>query len=259
MKKNLKLKKAITILLVSSVFLTGCSNEELNNDPWKSIETAIDNIEKKSNELLKETGDYLQKAVKDLMERIDGTVDEEIETPTSSNGTNNYLETYRSKALEVAFNEIPRNYDFGFDSEAETYLLKRLNDYRTENGLNPLEFRQDLSESARYKSLAMLQYDYFSHDNPNLGGKPFDYLMWDVLDLSYTSVGENLAFIGNSSPDMKIEAEELFQGWKNSPSHNEQMLNPYHKYIGIGVIRSDKTGPYFDGYKAIIGTQHFGG
>ena len=160
--------------------------------------------------------------------------------------------------MKNAYLDIPLNYDYKFDAQGEEYLLEKLNSYRDENGLSPLIRRDDLSQSSRYKSLAMLQYDYFSHENPNFNGKPFDYLFWEVLGLKYASIGENLAFVAKQGFVNRVEAEELFEGWKNSPSHNAQMLTKDHKYVGIGVVRAKETGLYYKGYKALIGTQHFG-
>jgi len=259
MKKKFKKHKIISLFLIVSLALTGCTNEELNGNIWKDFEKTIDEIVERGTEIIEDVSDYVENAWKHLEDIINGIKPDDVETAEVSPEKNSYLDQYKSRAIENAFGEIPKNYEFTFDSDAEAYILKRLNDYREENGLKPLELRADLTQSAKYKSLAMLQYDYFSHDNPNLSGKSFDYLIWDVLKLSYTSIGENLAFVGNSSQMNQIEAEELFLGWKNSPAHNEQMLNPYHQYVGIGVVRSNYSGPYFKGYKVLIGTQHFGG
>ncbi|MGB4588803.1 MAG: CAP domain-containing protein [Clostridiaceae bacterium] len=269
MKKKFKKNKIVSFLLILSLFLAGCTSEEFNGNIWKDFEKTIDQIVERGNEIIEDVSNYVEKAWENLEDMINGTEPDDVQTSEGNSGNvetlqenpvkNDYLDQYKSRAIEDAFGEIPKNYEFTFDVDAEAYLLKRLNDYREENGLEPLELRADLTQSAKYKSLAMLQYDYFSHDNPNLNGKTFDYLMWEVLKLSYTSIGENLAFVGNSSPLNKIEAEELFLGWKNSPAHNEQMLNPYQKYIGIGVVRAKYSGPYFKGYQVLIGTQHFGG
>lgn len=259
MKNRFKRSKLISLLLVLSLTLVGCTNEAQYRNIWKDIEKTVDEVVERGNEIIEDVSNYLEKAWNRLEEIINGTVPSDVQTTERSPDQNSYLVQYKSRAFEDAFRKIPKNYEFTFDGDAEAYILKRLNDYREENGLKPLELREDLTESAKYKSLAMLQYDYFSHDNLNLGGKSFDYLMWNVLKLSYTSIGENLAFFGNSSQFTQIEAEELFMGWKNSPAHNEQMLNPYHQYVGIGIVRADHSGPYFKGYKVLIGTQHFGG
>lgn len=153
---------------------------------------------------------------------------------------------------------LPEKYGYTYDEEGEMELLAMINEYRKEHGLQSLEMRDNLRASARYKSNAMLQLDYFEHSNPNFEGKGFDYLIWDVFGLKYTVIGENLASFGKSGPSEEIDVSELFEGWKSSPDHNAQMLNPDFRYTGIGLVRSTSSGSRFKGYRTLLGTQHFG-
>ncbi len=254
-----KFKKSMMVILLFITLFTsvGCSGNIEEN--LQKAEDFINTIEERGKVFFRGLGNALEDAVRELLDQ-NSIIKEEEETSNKEviDDTNFEDYVFVSQAMESAYLEIPITYDYDFDSDAETYLLDRLNKYREENGLGPLEIRKDLSQSSRYKSLAMLQYDYFSHDNPNFKGKPFDYLFWDVLKLKYSSIGENLAFVAKQGFINRVEAEELFQGWKNSPSHNAQMLTKVHKYVGIGVVRAKETGPYYKGYKALIGTQHFG-
>ena len=253
----------LTVLLTGAI-LTGCS-QDLDKQ-IDIVEESINNFEEKANKFFDSLGDILDEGFGKIVEyAVDLREDvleeepeetEEIQTEQLENNEINL--NYVSRSMEQAFLEIPYKYAYEFDLDDENYILERLNTYREEYGLHPLEQREDLSQSARYKSLAMLQYDYFSHDNPNLGNKPFDYLLWNKLDLKYTGIGENLAFVSNSAFSNNIQAEELFTGWQNSDGHNKQMLSPVHRYIGIGVVRSTESGAYFKGYKVLLGTQHFG-
>jgi uncharacterized protein YkwD len=153
---------------------------------------------------------------------------------------------------------LPKKYGYTYDEEGEKELLEMINSYRRENGLQALELRDNLHASARYKSNAMLQLNYFEHTNPNFEGRGFDYLLWDVFGLKYTVIGENLASVGKSGPGEEIGVAELFEGWKSSPDHNAQMLNPDFRYTGIGLVRSTSSGSRFKGYRTLLGTQHFG-
>lgn len=168
------------------------------------------------------------------------------------------MEPFANAHLRRAFLALPDRYDFYFDGEAEAENFRLLNDYRRENGLPALVWRKDLAQAARYKSLAMLQHDYFSHSNPNLGNKDFDELLWEELNLKYTGIGENLAFIAKDGRQNDIPAEDLFRGWQESPGHNAQMLSRDHRFVGIGVVRGLESGSTYKGYKPLIGTQHFG-
>lgn len=247
----------VFLLFFLMFFSVGCVGGLEEN--LQIAEDYINQFEKKSSEFFRNLGDSLENLVNDFLEDKD-TPPEAVETDhlETVNSTDFEAIQFVSLAMKEAFIEIPITYAYEFDEAGENYLLERLNNYRKENGLLPLEWRDNLAQSSRYKSLAMLQYDYFSHDNPNFEGKPFDYLFWDVLDLKYASIGENLAFVAKQGFINRIEAEELFEGWKNSPSHNAQMLTKDHKYVGIGVVRAKETGVYYKGYKALIGTQHFG-
>ncbi|MFH5836627.1 CAP domain-containing protein [Proteiniclasticum sp. C24MP] len=264
MMKKSKRYPLLLILLLTGVLLTGCGKDL--EEQMNVVEESINRFEEKANEFFDTLGDSLDEVIENVTEYIENLLQEEpadeIEEPEDVQSEGLAHEAldmdYVSRSMEEAFREIPYRYDYAFDVESEDYILERLNTYREEYDLHPLERREDLSQSARYKSLAMLQYDYFSHDNPNLGNRPFDYLLWRKLDLKYSGIGENLAFVSNSAFSTSIHAEELFTGWQNSDGHNKQMLSPIHKYIGIGVVRATESGSYFKGYKVLLGTQHFG-
>lgn len=256
-RKNL----SILLLILLGLSVSGCGRtieEQMN-----TFEEFINRIEERSNEFFDRLGDTTEEvidrvteSINDFFDERDGEREEGLDPVTSNEGP--YVMTFVSRKMEEAFKELPQYHEYEFDLEAENYILERLNTYRAENDLHPLERREDLSQSARYKSLAMLQHDYFSHDNPNLSDRPFDHLMWDKLGLKYVGIGENLAFVSNSGFVNNIKAEELFVGWQNSDGHNRQMLSPTHRFIGVGVVRSKESGQYFKGYKVLLGTQHFG-
>src|SRR3989304_4819130 len=58
-------------------------------------------------------------------------------------------------------------------SGEEQALLEYVNDYRIENGLNPLTISPTLTEAARWMSQDMADSDYFSHTD-SLSRSPFD-------------------------------------------------------------------------------------
>lgn len=153
-------------------------------------------------------------------------------------------------AAEVA------TYAVTYLSDVETEILRLVNEYRMANGLNALEVRADLNKSARYKSKAMIEHNYFSHDNPQDGNVSFSGLMINVFKYNhYSGFGENLASQYGSS--IKGNAEKFFLQWKNSDGHNKNMLDPNWKYMGIGVAYTSKAGSTFKNYAAALATQHF--
>jgi len=147
-------------------------------------------------------------------------------------------------------------YAVTFLSNSENELIRLVNEYRVANGLNALEVRADLNKSARYKSKAMIEHNYFSHDNPQDGNVSFSGLMINVFKYNhYSSFGENLA--AQYGGGTNGSAEKFFLQWKNSPGHNDNMLNPNWKYMGIGVANTSKAGSAFKYYPAALATQHF--
>ena len=67
----------------------------------------------------------------------------------------------------------------------------------------------------------------FSHTRPD--GQTAGTVVKEVTGLNY-NCGEN---IGHG----QFNAKEIFNAWKNSPGHNNLMLNEGGKAVGIGFIR----------------------
>jgi len=110
------------------------------------------------------------------------------------------------------------------DSEEQAFL-QLINTYRQQNGLQPLNLSPSLTTAAELHSQDMADKNYFSHTS--LDGRTFVQRMRNAGYTYDTSVGENIA-AGYST------AEGVFNGWKNSPPHNANMLRPEFKVIGIG-------------------------
>ena len=129
------------------------------------------------------------------------------------------------------------------DAEEQAFL-KLINDYRTTNGLGTLQASITLTNAAKWMSNDMAVKGYFDH-NDSTGRDPFTRMRNFGYNYN-TWMGENIA-AGYS------DATNTFNQWKNSPGHNENMLNPNFKVIGIGRIVN--TGAYYRYYW----TTDFGG
>lgn len=108
--------------------------------------------------------------------------------------------------------------------EIEMQVIKLVNQERTKNGLRPLAPNWELSRVARFKSEDMRDRQYFSHTSPTYGS-PFTMIR--NFGLSFTAAGENIA-AGQST------AQQVMQGWMNSPGHRQNILNPQFTQIGVG-------------------------
>lgn len=118
----------------------------------------------------------------------------------------------------------------------EMALLQQINTYREANGLADLTLSPTLGAAARHHSESMATFNYFdsSHDLRFEGPDQDQTISWQqnianagYPDNTHTSRAENLA-AGYES------AAETLQQWQNSPSHNEHLLSPKYKAIGIG-------------------------
>ncbi|MCI8396589.1 MAG: hypothetical protein HFJ52_02695 [Clostridia bacterium] len=119
-------------------------------------------------------------------------------------------------------------------NEEEEETLRLINKYRKENGLSELKTFAKLQEVAKLKAKDLVENEYFSHTSETLG-TPFKMLQ--VNEIDYKIAGENLA--GNTTPERAVES------WKNSPSHNKNILDKKYDYTGICVIESPMYGKVF--------------
>lgn len=109
----------------------------------------------------------------------------------------------------------------------EARLLYLINEERKEQKVRPLTYSKQLSISAEMKAIDMYEHNYWGHVSPD-GVEPWGFFLSAGYD--YTNAGENLAreFCG---------ADDLFEAWKNSKEHYENMISDHFEEIGIGIYR----------------------
>lgn len=127
----------------------------------------------------------------------------------------------------------------------EAELLRLINDYRQENGLDPLARSDTLNRAAAWKSAHMADNDYFGHEDAGLG-RSFDGRIRDCGYTANTWLGENIA-AGNRL------ATDTFEQWRISSGHNATMLSS--NFVAIGIGRAHNADSQFDWYW----TAEFGG
>lgn len=113
--------------------------------------------------------------------------------------------------------------DATMDSEEQAFLTL-INNHRAQNGLGPLTASYMLTKAAAWKSKDMATNNYFAHDDLSRNW------VQRIRDCGYgfnTYLGENIA-AGYTT------AQQVFDGWKNSPGHNANMLGANYTTIGIG-------------------------
>jgi uncharacterized protein YkwD len=111
-------------------------------------------------------------------------------------------------------------------------ILQLINDYRAQNGLHPLTWSDKLAAFGQSRADDMIARDYFSHHDPATG----DMLLTRLH--AFVTVGENLYQItGPAVAFMNDVSQQAFDGWRNSPSHNELMLDRRMDYAGVAIAR----------------------
>src|SRR5207237_4106923 len=110
------------------------------------------------------------------------------------------------------------------DTQEQAFLTD-INNYRASKGLKKLVATRSLNAASYYHSLDMGVHKYFSHTGSD-GSTPWARMAAQGYSYS-TYKGENIA-AGYST------AGAGFNGWKASPGHNANRLNPNFKPIGIG-------------------------
>ena len=120
----------------------------------------------------------------------------------------------------------------------EQRLLVLINEYRAQNGLNPLSMSPDVTRAAAWFSRNMADTNTFPADHRDtLGRDPATRLT--ECDVRYTRYAENIA----AGPS---DAQGIFNLWRNSPPHNANMLDP--NVTLAGIARAFRSGTQYGWY-----------
>ncbi|MBQ2841862.1 MAG: hypothetical protein IJE72_02370 [Clostridia bacterium] len=111
-------------------------------------------------------------------------------------------------------------------------VLKIINGYRAEGGLEPLKLNEELTVIACVRAEEIAWSGNHNHTRPNL--KSCFSLMREN-GFGSGLAGENIGW-GFAEP------ETVCQAWKDSKTHYENIMNPEFTEIGIGVAKDPKEG-----------------
>jgi uncharacterized protein YkwD len=126
--------------------------------------------------------------------------------------------------------------------QVEVAIIQYTNAFRTENRLGTVVPNARLSEAARAFAQYLARTGKFSHTADGRG--PADRTQ--QFGYKHCFVGENLALNADSRGfETRGLAFEAVDGWKKSPSHRENMLQPHVVEIGVGVARSQDAVPRY--------------
>lgn len=122
-------------------------------------------------------------------------------------------------------------------------IISLTNQIRLQNNIPTLKVNYLLTEAAKNKAEAIIQNQFFAHDQPD--GKKFSDWVKNE-EYHYLIIGENLA-MGFSSN------EAIMNAWMQSPAHKENILKQEYQDIGLAVIKGEMNGE-----KTYIIVQYFG-
>lgn len=74
----------------------------------------------------------------------------------------------------------------------------------------------------------MIDKRYFAHNSPTYG-TPFD--MMEAFGIRFSAAGENIA-------QGQRTAQEVVNGWMNSPGHRANILSSVYNQIGVGAAKA---------------------
>ena len=113
------------------------------------------------------------------------------------------------------------------DNQIELSVLDRINEERANNGAPELTIQAQLTGVARKHSVSMGCKNFFGHSGPDGEGVE---IRVQQSGYTYKALGEVIA-AGYSSP------VEVVEGWLNSDSHREIILDEIYTEIGIGYVK----------------------
>ncbi|WP_424933919.1 CAP domain-containing protein [Amaricoccus macauensis] len=152
--------------------------------------------------------------------------------------------TSKTEKVKILIDEISLDVDpEGVELDKfEAEVLELTNDFREENGLDPLAANAALTAAAEGWSKEMAQGDFFEHsDTPEIV---------EEEGYDWQSLGENIA-AGYPTP------EEVVEGWINSEGHRENLLSEKFTEIGVGYYFRDNDGgdaPFGHYWTQVFGT-----
>lgn len=124
----------------------------------------------------------------------------------------------------------------------EKLVLERTNDFRREQGLDALAASARLEKTARYFADYMARTDRYGHQAD--GAEPAERATRHGYE--WCQVSENISYQYTSASFGTTElAERYVGGWKRSPGHRKNMLEPHAVDTAVAVALSEKTGRYY--------------
>jgi uncharacterized protein YkwD len=132
------------------------------------------------------------------------------------------------------------------DLEQEMFSL--INMDRQANGLKPVEWDHLAAEVARAHALEMVHFNYLSHWNTLGQGPDVRYGLAGGVDVVQENVYSYVQRYDSGTPVPITSWEQIISDAERrlmeSPGHRENILNPAHTHVGIGMAYDPQTGQF---------------
>lgn len=127
-------------------------------------------------------------------------------------------------------------------SAAERAIVRHTNDFRRKKGLENLKADEKLHKAASYLAAFMARTNKYGHEAD--GNHPWERVA--LFGYDYCVVAENIAF-QMKSPDFETKelAGKFFEGWKESPPHRKNMLQPHVTETAVAIGHAPGSDRYF--------------
>lgn len=109
--------------------------------------------------------------------------------------------------------------------------LAQINKYRASKGLKPLKLNAQLTAAAKAHARDLAKWDRISHFGSD-GSNP-----WDRIQRT----GYKARLAAENVGTGQVTFEEVLRGWKESPSHNKNLLLADARHAGLALVRDPKT------------------
>lgn len=130
-------------------------------------------------------------------------------------------------ALQFGYNLSKTGSVLGVEANVTSnQLLSDTNTERANNGVQHLQYNEQLSSAAYLKAQDMFARQYWAHNAPD-GTTPWQWFA--KVDYNYAYAGENLAKNFTTS-------SATIAAWMASPEHRKNMLDTHYSDIGLAVV-----------------------
>jgi uncharacterized protein YkwD len=127
-------------------------------------------------------------------------------------------------------------------NKAEREIVRLTNEYRKQQRLGELRPDKRLEKAAGYFAAYMARTDKYGHEAD--GNRPADRMA--LFDYGNCIAAENIAYQMQSKGFSTGElAQKFFDGWKNSPPHRENLMDPNLMEIGVAIGHAPGSDRYY--------------